>query len=166
MLWVGVDSSQVSSGIPDWCEVGWTKGWTDASGNKQSGYAHFYARYLNGAYSEAFPGTPVGAAGTSHHYQIFRQYDGKYNVYIDNQDIGDCFANPFTLWAQVGLEYTSPTAKAEANDPRQLQWRRSSDLVWFNWGSLGTPVRSHQDGSSARWRWVTFPIYGRDWTIN
>jgi hypothetical protein len=94
-----------------------------------------------------------------------RQYDGLYNFYIDNQDVGDCHANPFTLHVKVGLEYTHPNDKAAQNDPRELQWRRATDLIWFDWGSLGTPYSQFASSNNgrARWNWETAPTSGEDW---
>ncbi len=154
-LWVYVESSL------EFCEIGWTKAYHgDAS------YRHYGAYAVNGEYLDFPIDFPVGSSGTTHHYQIHREYDGKYNLYIDNNDVQDCFANPFTLLVETGLEYTSPSAVAPVNDPRDLQWRRATDFAWFDWGSLSTSVTSLVYGSAARWNWEVYPTHGEDWTTN
>jgi len=172
-LWLGVQNSRpwvdhngnACSPGPgcfwgDWCEIGWTKG-----GFGGGGYTHYYAFSVSGVYNQFQLNTPVGNFGVSHHYEIVRQYDGLYKMYIDLQEVADCYANPFSLWARTGLEYTYPTAKADTNNPRSLQWR-DTNLNWHDWGSNNTPVNSEVFGSAARWSWVTFPTYGADWTTN
>ncbi|MGB2694317.1 MAG: hypothetical protein WBD55_03915, partial [Dehalococcoidia bacterium] len=159
-LWLGVENTQPNTQSTEWCEIGWTKAY---NGNPNN--FHYGAFRVNGEYDD-FPLYFAIEIGNSYHYQIARTYDGLYDMYINFQDVADCHANPFSLYVQVGLEYTAPSAYAEVNDPRQLEWRRATDLQWFSWGSLGTPVTSYEDGAAARWSWPDFPTHGRDWTTN
>lgn len=159
--WVGVENSSYAA-RDYWCEIGWTKGWTD--GNQHDGNYRQYAAFRTHAdgYEEflLYYGIEVGR---SYHYEIVRQYDGDYRLYIDLNHVGDCYADPFTLWVQTGLEYTSPDATANAVDPRELQIRRPTDLRWFYWGEVGNIEPPQIVGSRSRWQWQTYPTHGRDW---
>jgi hypothetical protein len=150
-LWVGVNNDP-----GQWCEVGWTKG-----GFGFETYP-YWGRFSNGTY-EAYPlYFGLGPPGTSHHWQIVRQYNGLYNVYIDNQDVADCFVDPFTLEIDVGLEYTSPSAAAPTVEPQDLQYR-DINLVWHSWGEQGNVEDPQEVGPRSNFEWITEPTHGKDW---
>ena len=149
-LWVNVNNSS------DWCEVGWTKAFKG-----DFNYLHYWG-YGNAQGIDAFAIYYQIQQGFSYHYQIKRFNDNYYDVEIDNYDFANCNTSPFTLAATVGLEMTSPNATAAVVEPIELQWRRATDLVWFDWGSLSTTWDEQQTGPG-RWSWITEPTHGKDW---
>jgi hypothetical protein len=158
-LWLGVQNSQPWTEDGYWgefCEVGWTKAF-HGDGN----YRQYMAFYVNGVYDDSLVYYPI-TPGQSYHYQVLREYNGKYNVYIDFVDVHDCFANPASTWVRTGLEHSSTQATAAVNDPRELQWR-DLNLNWHAWGDQGIPVYEQQIGPYPRWAWEQFPTHGEDW---
>jgi hypothetical protein len=158
-LWVSVKSDP-----GQWCEVGWSKGF---KGQPEAYHYWGFNVFEDGEWKTDEFGIYValGDYGTSHFYQISRQYDGLYNIYIDNNDVADCFVDPFTVDIDVGLEYTAPNAVAPVNEPREIQFR-DTNLNWHYMGELGTTMTENEVGSASRWDWVTQPTHGKDWTTN